>query len=130
MTTHISEEIFQVQAGADLSGSASRYKVVLLNGTIAAAAAVTRLAGILKYGNNSGYNCGVVYDGITKAIVGGAVSTLGWPLKVANSGFLIAAASGDNGVCARLWGETIPASGDVAQVLCDFTGAPGYLGGI
>lgn len=132
MTVHKDECLTEVQAAADLTVAGSQYKVINLGGTIAAAADKARFAGILKHGATSGYLASAVYDGFTKGYVGGAVSTPGWPLKVANSGFLVACASGDIAAVARFWpghGTTTAASGDIAPVLADFDGAPGYWGG-
>lgn len=117
MTTHIREESYQVTATEDLSGA--KYKAITLAGTIAQAAdRAARVGGIMRYAVNSGQNTGAIYDGITKAFVGGAVSTPGWPLMVANSGFLVAATSGAL-THARL-AQASASSGDVAAVFAAF----------
>lgn len=114
-TVHVYEKEWPVPATEDLTGA--QYKLVTLSGTIQQSGSIGRLAGICKHKINSGYNAGVVYEGATKAFVGGAVSTPGWPLKSANSGWMVACASGDPMV-ARFFGTTA-ASGDIAPVLID-----------
>lgn len=116
MTTHISEDLLGVVATVDLSIPAYKYKVVNLNGTLAAGPALA--AGILKYGANSGGTASVIVHGITKVFIGAAVSTLGFPLTVTTSGYVIAASSG--GVCfGRAF--TTGASGDIISAAMDFT---------
>ena len=63
-----------------------------------------------------GYNATAIMDGVTKAFIGGAVSTLGYPLKIANSGWLVAASSGDVYVARAL---AIGGSGDLLEVAVD-----------
>jgi len=109
MTTHIREEILQVTAAEDLSTAAMRYKVVTWGGTIAAN--VKQMAGILKFGANSGGVASVVVEGYTKGDCAIAISTAGWPLKATTSGWLTAAASGDQ-VLGRYIGQVATASGD------------------
>lgn len=113
MTTHVREEVHTVIATEDLSGS--QYKVITLAGTIAQAADKARYAGVQRTNVTSGGHASAVYDGVTKALVGGAVTTPGWPLKIANSGFLVACASGDQGI-ARMSQNAAAASGDLTQV--------------
>jgi hypothetical protein len=60
-----------------------------------------------------------------KAKMGLACASIGWPLKVANSGYLVPCGSGDFSV-ARL-SDATASSGDIAQVAFDFRGAPGYI---
>ena len=123
MTTHIRESAYQVRATEDLSGA--RYKAITLGGTIAQAANYKQIAGICKTSPGSGYNSQAIYEGITKALVGAAVSTLGWPLKVANSGWLTPCASGD--VSFGRFANTAN-SGDLVEVFIDATN-PGFFGG-
>lgn len=118
MTDHILERIFQIQASDDLSTVGSRYKVVTWAGAIAANN--LNAAGVLKFNANSGNFASVVIEGLTKAYVGAAVSTVGWALKATTSGWLIAASSGDV-FMARLRDATA-ASGDLAGVYLDFGG--------
>lgn len=118
MTTHIKEEAIQVVATEDLTPG--RHKVITFNGTIAQAAdRAARAAGVCRFVVTSGGHTGAIYDGITKAYVGGAVSTPGWPLMVANSGYLIVATSGQLS-CARLAQNAAAASGDLAVVFAGF----------
>lgn len=125
MATHEREEALVVVATEDLSNA--KYKCVTFNGTIAQAADKARVAGISRFVATSGNHANAVYDGITKAVIGGAVTTAGWPLKVANSGFLVACASGDMAV-ARLRYVGSVASGDIVSVLAGFT-MPSVWGG-
>lgn len=123
MTTHITECALQVVATEDLSGA--KYKCITFNGTISQAADRTaRNAGICRFVVTSGGHTGAIYHGVTKAYIGGgAVSTPGWPLMVANSGFLIAATSGQVS-CARLAQNAAAASGDLAMVFATFDSLP------
>lgn len=115
MTTHISEEMYGVVATVDLSSPALKYKIINLNGTLAANA--TQAAGILKYGANSGGTASVVAYGITKAFAGAAVSTVGFPITVTTSGYLIAASSGGLTVGRAM---ATCASGDIVSAAVDF----------
>ncbi len=123
MTTHIEEKSYQVLATEDLSGA--KYKMITLGGTVAQAANYKQSAGICKTAPGSGYNTQAVYEGLTKAYVGAAVTTLGYPLKVANSGFLVVANSGDSVVGRAL---TAAASGDIIPVAIDLK-TVGFFGG-
>lgn len=127
MTTEISKNVRQIVAGADLSAPASQYKVVTLDGVICSAALIRRAAGVLVYGNVASSHLGVAYIGITKAYMGLACASVGWPLAVANSGFLVPCASGDFSF-ARL-SDSTAASGDLAQVTVDFCAPPSFIGG-
>lgn len=116
MATDIYKDILPVVAGQDLP-AACLYKAVTLGGTIAAAVAATA-AGILTSQVNSGETASVIVEGLCKADIGAAaISTVGWPLKITTSGWLTAAASGDQTV-----GRAIAtcASGDRALVMLDF----------
>ena len=116
MTTHIREENLQVTAAEDLSTAAMRYKAVTFAGTIAPDS--KRVAGILKYSANSGDIATVIIEGISKGDCSTAVSTAGWPLKVVTSGWLAAAASGDQ-IIGRYIGQIATASGDRIPVAFD-----------
>lgn len=115
MTTDLSFESMPVTATEDLSAAAQRFKGVTLNGTIAANN--LRAAGILRSGGKTGETVSVIYEGITKVVVGAAVNTVGYPLKLTTSGFVIAAASGD-----LTFGRSVTtaASGDLMQAMVDF----------
>lgn len=113
MTTHIKETILAVRAAADLSGF--KYRAVTLGGLVAAAPGLA--AGLLKYGCTSGYDASVIIDGITKGQIGAAISTVGYPLTVTTSGFLVAATSGQQTIGRAL---ATGASGDLIEVAVDF----------
>ena len=117
MTTMLRYNALPVPATADLSGAASRFKIINLAGTICAAGDVSA-AGILHNTPKTNDTAEAIYNGLAKAISGGTVSTAGWPLKVANSGFVVAAASGDS----PIYGSFIDscASGDLVRVYVDF----------
>jgi hypothetical protein len=85
--------MLQVTATEDLSAAAMRYKAITYAGTIAQD--TKRVAGIMRFGANSGNIATAVIEGITKGDCSTAVTTVGWPLKVVTSGWLAAAASGD-----------------------------------
>ena len=124
MTTEMRFEALPVVATADMNDAGSRFKVINLAGTICAAGDV-RAAGILRNAPKNTETAEAVYNGITKGVAGAAVSTPGWPMKNANSGFLVAAASGD-----MTFGSFIDScsSGDLVRVYADFLN-PGYWHG-
>lgn len=115
MTTHISEDLLGIAATVDLSSAALRYKIINLNGTLASGPALA--GGILKYGATSGGTASAVTYGITKAFAGAAISTVGFPITVTTSGYLIAASSG--GVTIGRAMATC-ASGDIFSAAVDF----------
>jgi hypothetical protein len=131
MTTHIRHELAQIVSAEDLTAADKIYKAVTLDGTICQAASFRKFAGILFYagpiagGINSSF-VSVAYDGITKAAMGAAVSTVGFPLKVANSGYLVPCASGDMSV-GRLF-DALASSGDISRVWIDAANL-GFFGG-
>lgn len=124
MTTELGTQLRQLIAGADLSGL--EWKVVTLDGIICSAANFNRAAGILRHGNPASYHVSAVCAGITKAFMGAACSSVGWPLKIANSGWLSPCASGDFSI-GRLSNATC-SSGDLAQVSVDFESPPSFIG--
>jgi hypothetical protein len=118
MTVHQKQELVTVAATADLSGAASRFKVVTIGGTICSAALVKQAAGILWHGGEVGQGLSVVRTGITKAISGVAISTVGYPVTVADSGFLALTVSG--GTMIGRARETC-SSGDLVPVEVNFS---------
>ncbi len=126
MTTHIKHELVQIVAAEDLSDGVDQFKAITLDGTICQANSVKKFAGINWFGSTSGGFTSAAYVGITKASVGAAVSTVGFPLKVANSGWLIPCASGDMSV-GRLF-DALASSGDIARVMIDAKNL-GFFGG-
>lgn len=117
MTGELYKNSIAVVAAEDLT--AAKHKAVLIAGTIAQAASYKMAAGIAKSVPGSGYNSEVVIDGVTKVYVGAVVTTPGWPLKVANSGYLTPAASGDM-YAGRYLGTAACASGDLVEAAVDF----------
>ena len=113
MTTHIGGTTYQIQATEDLTGA--KLKIITLAGTIAQSVD-KQVAGICVSNPASGYNGTAMVQGIGKAYVGGAVGTVGYPLKVANSGFLVVSTSGDLSVARSL---AVAASGDLCPVFID-----------
>jgi hypothetical protein len=111
-------------ATEDLSDQSSRYKVVSLGGVIAPS--TSRVAGVLVTSSRSGEQLSAVLYGITKAVAGGAVSTLGYPLTVATSGYLTVCASGGTAVGRAL---DICGSGDLVRVAVNFV-SPFAWGGL
>jgi hypothetical protein len=126
MTTHIKHELRQIVAGADLSGTGAQFKVVTLDGVICSAALFNRAAGILFYGGVASSFLGVAYVGITKAYIGATCASIGFPLAIANSGFLVPVTSG--GFAVGRLSDATAASGDLAQVSVDFTAPPTFIG--
>ena len=118
MTVHQQQQLVTVAATADLSGAASRFKVVTIGGTICSAALCKQAAGILWHGAEIGQGASVVREGITKMLAGAAVATVGYPLAVANSGFAALVVSG--GYAFGRARETC-SSGDLVAVEVDFT---------
>jgi hypothetical protein len=126
MTTLNRQNLYTVQAQADLSAQSSRFKVITLNGTLLAAAGFATCAGILQSSCRSGEYATYCYDGITKSVAGAAVASVGWPAKPASGGFLVPVASGDTS-CGRFL--ELANSGDFVQVFIDFTQLAAWNGG-
>lgn len=114
MSTTQKHSAYTVRATADLSGL--QYHVITLAGTIATS--TSRVGGVQVTKAQSGEDASLVYEGITKCRVGGAVSTVGYPLTVNGSGTLTACASGGAAVGRAL---TTAASGDICPVLVNFS---------
>jgi hypothetical protein len=117
MTVHNQIQLKTVASVADLSGAASRFKVVTIGGVICSAALVRQAAGILWHGGEIGQGSSVVREGIAKAYAGIAVGTVGYPITVADSGFLTLVVSGGISFGRAL--ETC-SSGDLVKVEVDF----------
>lgn len=114
MATDIYRNVLPVVAAQDLP-AACLCKAVTLGGTIAAAVAATA-AGILVSQVNSGETASVAVDGLCKADLGTAISTVGWPLKITTSGWLAACASGDQSIGRAI---ALANSGDRSLVMLD-----------
>lgn len=129
MTTTNERSLMTVQAAADLSAQADRFKGVTLAGTIMPAATAVgvsgRIGGILETSCRSGEYASLVYRGITKVIAGAAINTLGFPIAVGSNGFAFAVASGGGHSGRAL--ETA-ASGDLVKALVDFSTFPAWNG--
>jgi hypothetical protein len=129
MTTTNEQKIYSVTAIEDLSAQATRYRAITLAGALmaanAAAGASTRVAGILVTSTRSGEQASYVYDGITKAVAGAAIATLGYPIMPGSSGYVFAAASGAVH-CGRAL--ELANSGDMVQVMVDFKTLPAWAG--
>lgn len=116
MSTDLEMDLIQVTAGADLSGDAVKFKAVTLAGTIAATPLLA--GGVLRHGGQSGEQVSLAYKGAFKALFGAAVATVGYPLTVTASGFIIAASSGGASIGRSI--ATV-SSGDLAQAFFDFS---------
>lgn len=123
MSTEQKFELMTVTAAQDLTVADCLYHVISLAGTIVGS--TSRAAGILRMDATSGQQASVVYQGITKGMAGAAVTTLGFPLTVTASGWLIACASGNYSVGRAL---TSAASGDLIPVLVNFAALPAWPG--
>lgn len=118
------QQVWNVTATEDLTGAGNMFKAVSIAGTIAAGP--TFAIGILRSKGVSGQQVSAVVKGVTKVMVGTAVSTLGHPLKIAaTSGWLAAAASGDVHVGRAL---ALAASGDLVTAAVDFATKPAWPG--
>lgn len=115
MSTDLDIKLIQVTAGADLDADAVKFKAVTLAGTIAATPLLA--AGILRHGAKNGEQLSVAYEGAFKAQFGTAVGTVGYPLTVTTSGFVIAASSGGATIGRSI---SVTASGDIAKAFFDF----------
>ncbi len=123
MTTEGRQNKWAIVATEDLSVATARYHAVSFAGLVVAS--TSRAAGILVTSAKSGERVSVVYEGVAKVAAGGAVSTLGYPLKITTSGWLIVAASGD----AMVGRATATcASGDLVEAFVDFMTVPAWPG--
>jgi hypothetical protein len=127
MTTSNLQLTYTVAAAEDLSAQSARFKVITLAGTLmnTVGTGSGRVAGINITSARSGETAAYVWNGITKAVAGVAISTLGYPIRTASGGFITPAASGDGHYGRAL--ETC-ASGDLVQVFVDFTSFPAWNG--
>lgn len=82
-------------AANDFRVAGALYKVVDFAGDLSVAGGKNAM-GILQSQPNSGQHGNVHYFGETKAVAGAAITTPGYPLTTAASGFVVAAVSGDN----------------------------------
>ncbi|HEY6922581.1 MAG TPA: capsid cement protein [Steroidobacteraceae bacterium] len=123
MTTEGRQNKWALTATEDLSVATARYHAVSFAGLVVAS--TSRAAGILVTSAKSGERVSVVYEGVAKVAAGGAVSTLGYPLKITTSGWLVVAASGD----AMVGRATATcASGDLVEAFVDFMTVPAWPG--
>lgn len=126
MTIESEFSIWNVTAAEDLDGAGALHKVISIAGTYAAGPSLA--IGVLR---SKGKNLGqvsVVFKGITKVVVGAAVTTPGYPIMTATtSGFVIACTSGSvhHG---RLLNTGAVASGDLVPCLVDFSTKPAWPG--
>lgn len=95
------------------------FKGLTFGGTIAASP--LQAAGIARSTAKIGQGVSVVYEGITKVKAGAAVSTVGYPLTLTTSGFVIAATSGSPSIGRAM---TTAASGDLLKAMVDFMTLP------
>lgn len=115
MATDLWKFTMPVRAGADLTGDGVKFKAITYAGTIAATSIAA--AGILGFGGKQNENVTLDTLGVFKAQFGTAVNTAGYPLKVTTSGYIVAAASGDESIGRA---TAITASGDIAQAMFNF----------
>lgn len=123
MTTDGRKNAWSIVATEDLSVATARFHAVSFAGLVVASS--SRAAGILYTSAKSGERCSVIYEGVAKVAAGGAVSTLGYPLKITTSGWLVVAASGD-ATCGRATATC--ASGDLVEAFIDFMTVPAWPG--
>jgi hypothetical protein len=84
---------YTVQAANDFRSLL--YRVVDIGGNLSVAGGVSAL-GIAQTRPNSGQYLGVGYFGVMKAVAGAIITTPGYPLTTAASGYVIAAVSGSH----------------------------------
>lgn len=115
MSTSGDKEIIAIAAGADLS--AFQYKIVAVDGTLAATNAVA--LGVLQNKPKSGESASVAYRGHMKAVCGGGSIAVGAQLAVTTSGYLITNATSTSGICGKA--ITAAASGALVEFVGDFS---------
>lgn len=118
MATDLWKMSMPVRAGADLTGDGVKFKAISFAGTIAATSIAA--AGILRFGGKQNETVTIDTLGVFKAQFGTAVGTPGYPLKITTSGYVVAAASGDDCVGRAV---AVTASGDIAQAMFNFLSA-------
>lgn len=123
MATDGRKNAWSVLATEDLSVAAARFHAVSFAGLVVGSS--SRAAGILYTSAKSGERASIIYEGVAKVAAGGAVSTLGYPLKITTSGWLVVAASGDAS-CGRATATC--ASGDLVEAFVDFMTVPAWPG--
>jgi hypothetical protein len=123
VTTHGRQNLWSIVAATDLSAASSRFKAVNFAGLIAGS--TSRIAGVLVTSAKSGERVSVVYEGVSKVLAGGAVSTLGYPLSVNSDGFFVAAASGAPHIGRA---TATCASGDLVEAFVNFENIPAWPG--
>jgi hypothetical protein len=123
MTTHGRQNAWSVVATEDLSVATARFHAVSFAGLVVAN--TSRALGILVTSARSGERISAVVEGVAKVAVSGAVSTLGYPLKITTSGWLTVAASGDPMVGRA---TATCASGDLVEAFVDFMTVPAWPG--
>lgn len=82
---------WQTLAGEDLSANGALHKAVSGDGKIAQS--IVQFLGVLKSKAASGEMARVAIDGVVKVVAGAAVSTIGNPVTVTTSGFIVAGTS-------------------------------------
>lgn len=116
MTTEQRVTYLNLVANQDLTPAAVLHKAVTVNGTIAATAALA--AGFLKSHGLTGEGVRVADSGVVKVVAGAAVSTIGYPVTITTSGFVIAAVNCGY-MIGRAWSAA--ASGDLLAIQCDLS---------
>jgi len=132
MTIESEFQNWNVTATEDLTANSAMYHAVSIAGTIAATPALA--IGVLRGKAILGAQAPVVIHGITKVMVGAAITTPGYPITVTTSGWFIAAtaaASGGpvgTGHIGRLLTTGAVASGDLVTAFVDFATKPMWGG--
>lgn len=100
------------------------FRAVDVGGNLSVAGG-TRAVGIMHSRPNSGQHGQAAYLGFMKATAGLGITTPGYPLTTAASGYIIAAASGDHVVGRYMppTGAGVAASGDLIRGLFNFANA-------
>jgi len=123
MAIELSDRRLNIQAGQDLTPIGCLHKAVTINGVIAANPVA--LGGFLKSKGAQGENVAIADSGVVKVFAGAAVSTVGMPVTVTTSGFVIACPVGSY-MIGKAYATA--ASGDLFPCLIDAANIGAYNG--
>jgi hypothetical protein len=123
MTIEQRVQYLNVTANQDLTPAACLHKAVTVNGTIAPSAGL--VCGFLKSKGLTGEAVRLADSGVVKVVAGAAVTTIGYPVTVTTSGFVIASSSGGTTIGRAF---TAASSGDVFPIQTDCANVGQYNG--
>lgn len=114
MTIEQRVQYLNILAGEDMTVAGKLHKAVTMNGTIAANA--RDVVGFAKSKAPIGTGLRIADTGVVKVFAGAAVSTVGFPVTVTTSGFVIASPVGSASIGKSF---TTANSGDLFPILAD-----------